>query len=207
MPYSMKLITPPAIEPVSVAEVKLHARISHAVEDSILEKWVAAARIEAENYQRRAYLGQIWELGLDIFPAVPIYLPRPPLMQLISIKCYDYADEETVLYNEGYNPISTTEEGGEEPDTNGDFIIDTASEPGRICLAYGKSWPAITLRQINGLKIRYAAGYGLAADDVPEGVWDAIVLYCSWRNENRAAEGQFPRQFYDLLSADRINYP
>ena len=205
MSYSLKIITPPALEPVTAEDVKLHARISHDVEDSLLEKWIKSARIEAENYQRRAYIGQVWELSLDAFPAaVPILLPRAPLMQLISIKCYDYADAETVLYNENWNPISTTEEGGTEPSTNADFLIDTASEPGRITLAYGKIWPSVTLRSIDALKIRYAAGYGINIGDIPENVWDAIVLYCTWRNENRAAESAFPKQFYDLLSSDRI---
>lgn len=205
MPYSLKLITAPAIEPVTTAEVKLHARISHDVEDSILAKWIKAARLEAESFQRRAYIGQIWELGFDNFPTtLPIQMPRAPLLQLISIKCYDYADAETVLYYEGWNPITTTEEGGSEPSTNSDFIIDKSSEPGRVTLAYGAIWPSITPRSIDSLKIRYAAGYGIDADDVPENVWDAIILYCTWRNDNRAAETDFPKQFYDLLSQDRL---
>lgn len=203
MSYSLKLITAPELEPVTLAEVKLHARISHAVEDSILTKWIKSARIEAENFQRRAYIGQIWELAFDAFPAVPIQLPRAPLMQLISIKAYDYEDTETILYYDGYNPITTTEEG-EDSAENSDFIVDLKSEPGRVTLAYGQIWPSITPRSIDCLKIRYAAGYGIEAADVPENVWDAIILYCTWRNDNRAAEAAFPKQFYDLLSGDRL---
>jgi len=204
MSYSLKLITTPEIEPVTLAEVKLHARISHAVENDILEKWIKAARIEAENFQRRAFIGQIWELAFDTFPTtLPIQLPRAPLLQLISIKCYDYANVETILYYDGYNPVTTTEEGIDSA-ANSDFIVDTKSEPGRVTLAYGITWPSVTLRSIDAVKIRYAAGYGIEADDVPENVWDAIILYCTWRNDNRAAETDFPKQFYDLLSGDRL---
>ena len=204
MSYSLKLITAPEIEPVTLAEVKLHARISHAVENDILEKWIKAARIEAENFQRRAFVGQIWELAFDAFPTtLPIQLPRAPLLQLISIKCYDYANVETILYYDGYNPVTTTEEGIDSA-ANSDFIVDTKSEPGRVTLAYGITWPSVTLRSIDAVKIRYAAGYGIEADDVPENVWDAIILYCTWRNDNRAAETDFPKQFYDLLSGDRL---
>lgn len=205
MSYSLKLITPPEIEPVTVAEVKLHARISHDVEDSLLAKWIKSARVEAENYQRRAYIGQIWELGFDAFPTtLPVQLPRAPLLQLISIKAYDYANAETVLYYDGYNPVTTTEEGTDSA-LNSDFIVDLNSEPGRVSLAYGIIWPAITPRSIDCLKIRYAAGYGIEAEDVPENVWDAIILYCTWRNDNRAAEADFPKQFYNLLSGDRLH--
>lgn len=204
MSYSLRLITVPEIEPVTLAEVKLHARISHDVEDDLLKKWIKAARIEAENFQRRAFVGQIWELAFDAFPTtLPIQLPRAPLLQLISIKCYDYENTESILYYDGYNPVTTTEEGIDSAD-NGDFIVDTKSEPGRVTLAYGITWPSVTLRSIDGLKIRYAAGYGIEAADVPENVWDAIVLYCTWRNDNRAAETDFPKQFYDLLAQDRL---
>lgn len=202
----LKLITSPAIEPVTLAEVKLHTRISHDIEDSLLTSWIVSARQRAEDFLNRCFIAQVWEMNFDGFPCLPLMFPRAPLMQLLSIKYYDTANTETDLYYESYNPVSTTDEGGTEPDTNADFFIDTDSEPGRLGFAYLADWPSITLRPMSSVKIRFAAGYGLEAADVPQNIRDAIMLYCGWRNENRAAEvDKEPEQFFNLLRHDRMS--
>lgn len=202
---NLYLVTPPSIEPVTLADVKLHTHIGHSVEDGIINNWITAARILAENYQRRAYIGQIWEMAFDCFPELPIYFPRAPLIGLMTIKCYDQDNAETVVYDSVDNPITTTEEPGTEPSTNANYFVDENSEPGRLNFAYGKTWPSITPRSMSAVKIRFAAGYGLTAADVPATVKDAIYLYCAYRNENRAGEiERAPRQFYDILTPDRI---
>lgn len=204
MDFSLKLITAPAVEPVALSEVKLHAHIDHDVQDSIISDWIASGRIAAETFQRRAYIAQVWEMAFDGFPSVPISIPRPPLIGVISIKCYDCADMETVLYSKADNPATDEVEAGTDLATNSDFIIDTHSQPGRIMLAYGKSWPSITERSINTLIIQFAAGYGLEAHEVPETVKDAIMLYCTARNENRAGEEDFLKAFHNLLYPNRV---
>ena len=86
------------------------------------------------------------------------------------------------------------------------YFVDTDHEPGRINLEHGISWPAVTLRDINGLKIRFVAGYGDAATDVPQAAKEAITLYCAYRNENRIGETEVPKAFYDILRPDRVYY-
>jgi len=206
MDYSLKLITPPAIEPVLASEVKLHAHISHSVEDALIEEWISSGRSLAEDFQRRAYIGQKWEVAFDGFPGTPIILPRPPLISVDFIKCYDNLGAETILYYIADDPITTPVEPGVDGATNSDFIIDTNGQPGRIDLAYEKTWPSITPRSIKALVIRFSAGYGLTAASVPQTVKDAIMLYCTYRNENRAGETEeAPEQFYNLLWPQR-NY-
>lgn len=199
------IITPPAIEPVTLDEAKLHARIAYDVEDALIEQWIASARKTAEDFQRRAYIAQTLELSFDQFPATPILLPRPPAIWVKSIKYYDYLNAVTTLYEKFDDPLTTTVEAGDEPSTNDDFLIDTDNEPGRICLAYGIMWPSVMLRDMNSVKIRYVAGYGDAATDVPEPVKDAIMLYCAHMSENRASEEDaIPKQFFDILRQDRV---
>ena len=194
MDYSMKLITPPTVEPVTVADVKTYAHIDHATDDSIIAKWIKTARILAENYQRRAYYEQVWELSFDDFPELPLLIPRPPL---VSIDFIHYYDSDDVMTN-----MDLTE-----------FIIDINHEPGRIDHAYNQIWPSEILRPIDAVRIRYTCGYQLmysttttwAPDNtpIPENVMDAIYLYCTYRNENRAGEVEkVPQQFYDLLNQD-----
>jgi hypothetical protein len=202
---SLKIITPPSVEPITADEVKLHSHISHSIEDGLIENWIKSARLTAEEFQRRSYIAQTLELSIDYFPKLPLLLPRPPLIWVQSIKYYDCADNEVVLYEEFDNPITTTEDPGTPLETNSDFIIDTDSDPGRICHAYGVTWPATTLREINSFKIRYLAGYGASASDVPANIKDAIILLCNHKNENRASENDIiPKQFYDLLRPDRV---
>jgi hypothetical protein len=203
--YALRLVTPPADEPVSVEDVKIHTHIDHDVEDQIIETWILSARIMAEDYQRRAYIAQAWEMTFDAFPEMPILLPRAPIIGLISIKYWDYLNAESTLFGGGDDPLTTTEEPTTTAESNDDFIVDIFSEPGRIGLAYGKTWPSVQLRSMASVKIRFAAGYGFHKNAVPANVKDAIMLYCAYRNENRAAEvSSAPAQFFNLLNQNRL---
>jgi uncharacterized phiE125 gp8 family phage protein len=179
------LITGPTTEPVTVTEVKLHTRISHSVEDTLLASWIKSARLLAEGYQRRAYITQTLELIYDEFPDMPINVPRAPLISVTSIKYTDYLNVETTYAAANY-------------------IVDATGDPGRIDLAYGIVWPTTMLRSINAVRVRFTAGYGVDATTTPDNVKDAIMLYCAYRNENRAAEEDAPEAFFNLLRHDRM---
>jgi hypothetical protein len=222
----LQIITPPETEPVTAEDIKMYTHIDNSAEDPLLQSWIQSARTIAESYLRRALITQTLELTLDYFPgycslpanssypgynpypgynsapaynsnpaysSLPvfntvgeIFLPRPPLQYVASFKYYDYADAE--------NSFALT-----------NFIIDETANPGRMRLAYGVAWPSVTLRSINAIKIRYIAGYGSEASDVPGNIRDAIMLYCAYRNENRSGEiEKVPKQFYDLLAPDRM---
>ncbi|MBN1604618.1 MAG: hypothetical protein JW915_23620 [Chitinispirillaceae bacterium] len=196
MNYSLKIVTPPLVEPVTAGLVRLHAHISHTVEDPVIDMWIRASRVLAEAYLRRALITQTLELSFDSFPQMPIFIPRAPLQNIVSVKCFDYENIETTI-------------------DNSQFLIDTDSQPGRFCFNYGISWPSIQLRQLNSVKIRYVAGYGddeydvsngeLVPGSVPENIAHAICVYCTYHDENRAAElDSAPKQFYDLLFFNRL---
>jgi len=68
-----------------------------------------------------------------------------------------------------------------------DYIVDDKSEPGRIVLAYGKSWPSTTLRTANGVCVTFIAGYGDEASDVPRNIWVGMLLLLGHYYENREA--------------------
>lgn len=184
-PRNFKVVTAPATEPVTAADVKLYSRIYTDVEDASVNTWISAGRIAAEDYQHRAYVTQTIELSYDYWPEKVINLPRPPTATVNSVKYYDEDNVEATLDASKY-------------------FVDVDSTPGRIALNAGESWPSVTLRPIRGLVINYDAGYGTASD-VPERVKDAISLYCAYRYENRIAEdGTIPEAFYNILQPDRI---
>lgn len=191
---NLKRVSGPDYEPVTVANVKLHTHIDHDVEDDLIEGWIKAARIHAEDYQGKTYYTTVYDLSMDFWPTLPLLLPRPPLVTVDSFKYYDTANTEYTF------------------DLN-DMHVDTYSEPGRLTLNYLETWPtSITLRSIDAVRIRYTAGYGDMAGTtpdtivglIPDSVKDAIYVYCAWRNENRAGEVSLPQQFYDILRPERI---
>jgi len=196
----MKLITPPAVEPVTVSEVKIYAHIDHSIDDLLIAQWIKSARILAENYQRRAYYEQVWELSFDDWPALPFLIPRPPLVAIDFIEYYETDNTKTTM--------ALT-----------DFLIDTNHEPARLAHAYQVMWPSVILREIDAVRIRYTCGFAaqttnttttFAPDiaDIPDNVKDAIYLYCTYRNENRSGEiEKVPRAFYDLLYQDGFATP
>lgn len=202
MDFSLKLITPPILEPVSVEDVKIYTHIDHDVDDKLLLSWIKTARILAENHQRRAYFEQTWEMSFDNFPNLPLFIPRPPLNHIEFIHYYDSNNTMTDMDLD-------------------EFIIDTSHEPGRLSHGYNEIWPSVILRPIDAIKIRYVCGFvSLTVDDstttttepesipLPENVKDAIYLYCAYRNENRSGEiEKVPRQFYDLLNQDGFYTP
>lgn len=83
----LHLITPPAMEPVTLVEVKLHARIDHDLEDGLLATFIAAACQHGEQLTGRQFVEAAYELSLDDFPCGedPIELPKPPLQAVESI--------------------------------------------------------------------------------------------------------------------------
>jgi len=163
-------------------------------EDTLITGFIKAAREYCEGYQNRAYITQTWELLLDEFPDSPFQLPLPPLQWTIA------ADMSITYYDTALAPhiIATA-----------DYQVDVDSYKGRVCPAYGKSWPIVTLRPMNGVVVQFKAGYGDAAADVPELVRLAIKVLAGHMYENREATDvkkhfEVPFAVHSLLGLDRI---
>jgi len=162
------VITPPSVEPMTKAEVKLHLRVDHTTDDTLIDSLIIAARQRVENVTWRALVTQTLELTLDAWPeGNKIDLPRPPLQSVTSVTYTDSAGAAVVWGSANYQVI-------------------TQGTPGRIVPAYGVSWPSVTLRAANGIAVRYVAGYGLAAA-VPDLLKAAIKLLVGHWYENREA--------------------
>jgi len=145
----LRIITPPAIEPVTLAELKKHLRITHDDEDAILRTYLQAARMYAETTLCwRAFIEQELELTKDYFPSV-FSLPRPPLQSVTSI-------------------TYRTRDGTVETIDPADYIVDTDSEPARIVPAVDERWPSDALYPVNAVRVRYTAGYPLEDVEVED---------------------------------------
>ncbi len=163
---ALTIITPPAVEPVSLADAKAQLRVDVPDEDTLIGSLIVAAREFCESFQGRAYITQTWEMYLDAWPSRDRFdIPLPPLQSVTSITYKDKDGVEATL--------PTTE-----------YIVDVKSQPGRVVLAYGKSWPSITLYPVNPIAVRFSAGYGTAGQ-VPQSTRQAMLLLISHWYEHR----------------------
>lgn len=148
-------------------------------EDDLLNSLITAAREYCEAFQNRAYLTQTWELWLDEWPEKDyIELPRPPLASVTTLKYYETDDTENIAY----------QPAGETPVGTDIYYTDVKSEPGRLCLKYGESWPSDTLRPYNGICVTFVAGES-AASSVKKKWKQAMLLLIGDLYENREAAG------------------
>ena len=179
------LVTPPAVEPVTLAEAKLWIKVDHDDEDALISSLITAARTAAEDYTRRAFITQTWKLTLDSsgggsvpdwLPAgtydlpvnyfsgdIPtaLVLPRQPVQTITSISTYDTDGTGTVFAPANYT-ISGTR------------------------LVINEYWPS-NLRTYGGAEITYVCGYGAAASSVPEPIKTAIKMHVQLMYDDRTA--------------------
>lgn len=146
----------PAVEPVTLTEAKLHARVDASEDNALVTALIVAAREYVEDYTSKSLVTQTHELKLDAWPEDVIELPRGPVQAVSSI---------TYLKSDGTTGTVTA----------ADYVVTTGHR-GRVALADGASWPTDTLSPIGAVKVTYTAGYGAAAVDVPAKLKQAILL-------------------------------
>jgi uncharacterized phiE125 gp8 family phage protein len=150
-------ITEPTAEPVSLSEAKLHLRVDHADEDTLISGLISGARGQIEALCWHALMTQTLELVLDGWPCGDtIELPHPPLQSVTSISYKDVDGVTTTLASDQYS-------------------VAKDSEPGRIVLAPGCTWPGVTLWTAEAIRVRFVAGW-LSAAAVPQRLKQALLL-------------------------------
>ena len=182
---STKLAVAPVIEPFDLDDAKSHLKVDHADEDPLIDLYVRLARRYCEDVSRRAFCAQTWEMTLDAWPTKPVVdLPYPPLQ---SVEAISYVDRDDITHT---MPAA-------------DYGVDTDSEPGRVYLKIGKSWPSGMLRPVAGVKIRFVAGYADVAS-IPEVYQLAMRWMLSLLHENRGDNGLVvPGNLDAMLMMDR----
>lgn len=178
----LTLTTPPAIEPVTLAEAKAHLKLDTDADDALITTLIAAARARAEWHTGRALITQSWTLWLDAWPQV-IALPLPPLQAVTSVTTYGRDGAAHVL------DAST-------------YFVDTIA--GRIALKDGHA-PPTDLRRLNAVAVAFTAGYGSAAADVPAPLREAILELITFLYEHRGeAPADLPLECLALLAPYRM---
>ncbi len=83
-------LTPPAAEPVTLAEAKLYLRLDQNEEDALLSTLITAARLMVEAASGRMLVEQAWRIVLDRWPSNgEIRLPLSPILSVTQARVYD----------------------------------------------------------------------------------------------------------------------
>lgn len=165
--------TAPAVEVVSLAEAKAHLRVLHDSEDTEIARFVRVARDHVERTLSRALVTQTFTLYMPAFPGRDrrtglsrIILPRPPLQSVTHVKYRDVDGVEQTLSASSYHVLAEDELEG---------CVEKAASV---------TWPS-TDKHPRAVEVRYVAGYGAAASDVPEPIRNAVLMLAEHLYFNR----------------------
>lgn len=183
--------TPPGVEPITAAELKLFLEIesSETRWDDLLDALIVTARQHAEEYLGAALITTVfvasydrvpmgvspWWDGVRELPVTAVQevgreipVPRWPLQSVASV---DFIDDDDT---------ATTADASS-------YYVDTARVPPRVVLRFGQVWPTVNLRPANGVQVTFTAGYGDAAEDVPQQIRQALIMMAAYLFEHRGA--------------------
>jgi uncharacterized phiE125 gp8 family phage protein len=184
-----KLITAPAVEPVSVSEAKSHLRVDTSTDDTLIGTYITAAREVVEEMIWQRLVTQTWDVFWDTWPQ-RLRLPHGPLQSVTGV-------------------YYTPEGGAEQTYSAANYLVDIYNIPGEVVILRTAQLPTASLQERNGVRVRFVCGYGLAAA-VPQRYKQAILLLVGHYYENResvivgqASVSQLPQGVAALLRGER----
>lgn len=158
------LLTPPAAEPLSLAEAKAFLRVETTDDDPLVAALISAARLHVETRTGLALVTQSWRMVLDCWPANGRIAVRPvPLQALAAARVFDFDGQSRAVDLQAFVVDAST--------STLSFIPWALPMPTRIAA---------------GIELDITAGFGDAASDVPEPLRQAIRLFVAHWYENRA---------------------
>lgn len=202
---ALGVLTPPAVEPLTVEQVRRHIRVFTDDEDDLIAAYLEAARTTVEQFLGRALITQtlrwvsarvqppgqfplfpftayilpLWFPYGEIFRR-PVELPRSPVSHVVSVSTGQWGDADTVLDASQY-------------------FADTSTEPARLRLLHGTA-PF----ESDHVAVNFVAGYGAPAA-VPAPIKLAILMLTAFYYENRGdAGGEMPDAARALLWPYRL---
>lgn len=199
---SLVRATEPLVNPVTLAEAKLHLRVDNTDDDALISNLITAATRWAEDYTDRTFVQTQWTMRLDSFygpvgspvqfglkadgnniegrqgtvPNLDVELPRPPMAQSGT------ATAVTITYT----PSAGASTAVLDATT---YRVDRQATPGVCRPLYGQTWPSHLVDQ-NSTTVTWWAGYSADGTSVPAPVKSAILMLVShlWSNRDAAAE-------------------
>lgn len=169
---SLKRISGPTVEPITLAETKHHLRVDIDTDDSYIASLISAAREYCEDYLDRTLTHTQWQMKMDSFPG-EIGIPRPPMVASGTATAVSVTFVENSL-------------GGTAVLSASEYRVDRDATPGAIRPLYGGSWPS-HLSDENSVTVTWWGGYGPTESDVPRVIRHAMLMLVGTWYERRQA--------------------
>ena len=170
---SVTRATGPAVEPLTVAEAKLHLRVDISDDDVFIGTLITAAREWVEAYLDRTLITTQLILRAAEFPTEELELARPPMVAsgtaTAVVITYTLADTTTAT-------LSTAL-----------YRVDRTSTPGNVAPIINGTWPSDVIEDANAVAVTYWAGYGPTSASVPATIRHACLMLIGHWYERRSA--------------------
>lgn len=212
MPSIYELVTAPAVEPVTLAEIKEHGRVDSSDDDAYLTALGVAARELVERQTGRLLITQTWRLTMDQWPgdrcdewwdgvreapitqlsAARVELAKSPIAGITSVVTKDEDDTSSTWAASNY------------------YLAKQPNGYGRLTRKSSAVWPLVTLRSAGAIEITFTAGYGAAASAVPYALRHAVkMLALHWYEKREpasecAAADLMPMGLGSLIASYRV---
>lgn len=178
--------------PITLKEAKEQCRVDFDDDDITITSFIHAATERCQLAARRTFITTTYDGYFDAWPYDEVEFPLPPLQSVTGVY---YTDED----------------GTETEYSSSNYIVDTDSTPGRLHIKNTATAPSVTFQEINAVRIRFVAGYGDNAGDVPQIYQQAVKMLIGHYYENReallVAQGlslsELPLSVADLLGINR----
>jgi uncharacterized phiE125 gp8 family phage protein len=202
---SVRVITPPAVEPVDLDTVRRHCRVDSHYDDDLLTMYSVTARDMAEQWLNRACITQellfsitnsppptaspLVPQSLIVFPLnwppvirKPISIPRAPCTSVVSVLWGQVGD---------LTPA----------DPEQDYVLNLAVEPAQIMLKA----PLVPMIPAYAMQMDYIAGYGAAPSDVPSPIRHGILMLTAALYEGRGdVDSPIPEAAWSIMASYRL---
>ena len=177
---AIKIVNPPASEPISLAEAKLFLRVDHNSEDTLIASLIGAAREAVEAGIGRALVTRRVRENLDIWRRDAVngaVLGLGPVTNVVAVRLLGNNGAQSVIDPERYRL-----EGNRD----------------RPRLVFPSGFPA-TLRSAGGIEIEYDCGYADEASELPIALRLATLQIAASLYELRQGEGGIPETARALM--------
>ena len=178
---TITIVTPPAAEPISLAEAKLFLRVDQAAEDSLITTLIGAARGAVEVGCGRALITRRVRESLDIWRRDSVggaVLGVGPVTNIVAVRLIASNGAQSVIDPARYR----LEGGGDRPR-----------------LVFEAGVPA-TLRSAGGIEVEYDAGFAPDAASLPVGLRLSTLHVVGALYEARLGDAGIPQAARALMA-------
>lgn len=183
-PRGTTRITPPATPPVGVPLLRdSYLKLPDNSDDEMLRNLIDASVAYIEGKLNLAFITQSWRMTLDHWPGNrEAWWNGVRVAHINTLTSVDASEQVIPIFP--LISVDSITADGNAVNVGETFVVDTTSEPGRIVLALGQTWPVITNLTANAIVIEFTSGFGPNPEDIPGDAKLAIIKMAEYMYEH-----------------------